>query len=633
MINQLNKTDRLHLLVILLFGLALYAPTLFHGFTLDDDMAIVGNEFTRQGLAGIAPILATDSWQGYFGEEVKLLPGGRYRPLSLVTFAIEFALFGENPLVNHLVNILIYALTGVLIYLVLFSLFRATRTVQWARLVSLPAALIFLAHPLHTEAAASIKGRDELLALFLALAALLLFLEGAGLKETRVAGGGSLLLLLAILAKENAFAFLAVIPLAIFFFRSPWQPAVKNLLPWLGGTALLYLAIRFAVLGFGGGPPAATESILNNPFLGMSPAEKYATIVHTLGRYLLLLAVPHPLTHDYYPKTIPVMSWTHWSVITSLILHLAALGWAIRAFRSRCRLSFLVLYYLLTLFVVSNIPFPIGTTMGERFLYMPSLAFCIAAALALARVGNRVSAGLLKKTSAGRATLLLALLIVIPFSSKTLHREQAWKDNITLFSTDISVSARSAKLQTALGCELLLESARPENQGRRQEMLDLAALHLNKAVLLFPENTQAWTGLGDVSYLGGDYAEAVRRYDRTLTIVPQSAEALQRKAQTLADWGKEEFARGRYAEALRHLRQSVDVVGGNADCWTALGAALGKLGRPREAIRAFNKAVGLDPDFAPAYLNLGVAYIHNGEEERGRQFLEKAYRLDPLLRP
>ena len=76
----------------------------------------------------------------------------------------------------------------------------------------------------------------------------------------------------------------------------------------------------------------------------------------------------------------------------------------------------------------------------------------------------------------------------------------------------------------------------------------------------------------------------------------------------------------------------MDVVEENPDSWVAMGAALGKLGRHQEAIRAFREAVDLDSDFAPAYLNLGAAYIHSGEEERGRQFLEKAYRLDPTLR-
>ncbi len=629
-ISAVHKTERSHLLIIFIFGLALYAPTLFHGFALDDDMAIAGNRFTNQGFAGIVPILTTDTWHGYFGEGVELLPGGRYRPLSLVTFAVEHALFGENPAVNHLVNILLYALTGALIYLLLLSLFTAPENSapHWARLVSLLAALIFLAHPVHSEAVANIKGRDELLALFLALAALLLFLEAGRRSKVWPAAVGSALLFLAILAKENAFAFLVVIPLAIYFFRPQWPPAamLRKLVPWLGATAGLYLAVRFAVLGFGSGSPGAAESILNNPFLGMTVAQKYATITHTLGRYLLLLVFPHPLTHDYYPKTIPLMSWAHWSVIASLALHLGALGWAVWTFRSRCRISFLALFYLLTLFIVSNIPFTVGTNMAERFLYMPSLAFCIATALALVRVGGRRMAPV-------SAALLLALLVIIPFSLKALHREQAWKDNFTLFSTDINVSARSAKLQNALGCEMLIESSRPENAALRVEMIEQAAGHLEEAVRIYPEYTQAWTGLGDAAYLRGEYAAAVENYNRTLAIVPESADALQRKAQALADWGKVEFSRGRYDEALKRLRQSVAAVEGNPDSWVAMGAALGKLGRTEEAIRAFRRAVDLAPGFAPAYLNLGTAYIRNGEEQRGRQFLEKAYRLDPMLRP
>jgi tetratricopeptide (TPR) repeat protein len=363
-------------------------------------------------------------------------------------------------------------------------------------------------------------------------------------------------------------------------------------------------------------------------------AERYATISHTLGRYLLLLVFPHPLTHDYYPKTIAVMSWTHWSVLVSLALYLGALGWAIWKFRSRCRISFLVFFYLLTLFVVSNLPFTVGTNMAERFLYMPSLAFCTAAALALVRAGILFSSARPQgRLAPGNTALLLALLVIVPFSLKTLHREQAWKDNITLFSTDISVSARSAKLQNALGCELLIESARPENSSLRVEMVEQAAGHLEEAVRLYPEYTQAWTGLGDVSYTRGDYRTAVMHYDRTLAIAPEAANARQRKAQALADWGKVEFSRGRYNEAFQRLQQSVAVVEGNPDSWVAMGAALGKLGRRSEAIRAFRRAVALDPEFAPAYLNLGAAYIQSGEQQRGRQFLEKAYRLDPMLRP
>jgi len=636
MYKRLHSIERSHLLAIILFGLVLYAPSLFHEYALDDEMAITGNTFTRQGLFGIGPLLATDTWHGFFGEDVKLLPGGRYRPLSLVTFAVEQSMFGGNPTVSHLLNILIHALTGGLIYLLLLSLFppNAGERPDQGRVVALLAAVIFLAHPLHTEVVANIKGRDELLALILALAALMLFLApGLRLSPLRAAGG-SLLLFLAILAKENAYAFVAIIPLTAWFFRDDGPKRIKALLPWVGGSALLSLALRFAVLGGGGRAADLPQSILNDPFLGMSLAGKYATIMHTLGRYLLLLVFPHPLTHDYYPRTIPEMSWGHWSVIASLLLYLGALGWALWKFRSRCHVSWLVLFYLISLFTVSNIPFTVGTAMGERFLYMPSLAFCCAAALVLYRCGDLARRfGPLARLTTATAALLIALVVIVPYCLKTLHRIPAWKDNLTLFSTDIAVSDQSAKLQNALGCELLIESARPENASRRQEILDRAGKHLRRAVEIYPGHNQAWIGLGDISYLAGSYADALGHYDRALAVVPDSTDTRLRKAQVLADWGKVAFSQGHYAEARERLRKSVAMEGENPDSWVALGAACGKLGLTDEAIRAFQRAITIDPRFAPAYLNLGAAYSHRGDRERGRQYFEQAYRLDPSLRP
>jgi len=636
MLGKLHSSEWKHLVIVILFGLALYVPTLFHGFTLDDDMAIAGNTFTLQGLAGILPILTTDTWQGYFGEAVELLPWGRYRPLSLVTFALEHALFGDAPLAHHLGNILIYGLTGAMIYLLLLQLLRSVTNqlfADWSRQVALATALIFMAHPLHTEAVANIKGRDELLALLLALGALFLFLSAGRTGKTWPLATGAGLFLLATLSKENAFTFIAVVPLATYCFVDEWKPAVRRAMPWLGGAAALYLVIRFSVLGFGSGASDHPGNILNNPFLGLSAAETYATITHTLGRYLMLLVMPHPLTHDYYPKTIPVMTWTHWSVMISLVLHGLALGWALWKVKTRCRVAFFILFYLLTLFPVSNIPFTVGTNMAERFLYMPSLGACAVAALILARLGHRIStAGPLKSVQPGTATLLLALLVVIPFSLKSLHREQAWMDNITLFSTDIAVSGESAKLRNALGCELLIESSLPENSTRRGEILAAAVGHLEQAVHLYPGNTQSWTGLGDAAYLRKDYATAVNHYEKSLALVPESLMARERKALALTDWGKAAFAGGRYEEARSRVEQAVATVDYNPDSWVTLGAALGKLGRPADAIEAFQRAVQINDRFAPAYLNLGAAYLHQGDQERGRIYLEKAYRLDPSLR-
>jgi len=95
---------------ILLFVLALvlYGNTFTHDFALDDHIVITGNNFTKQGFSGIKDIMTHDAFVGTYGEALEL-SGGRYRPLSIVMFAVEYQLFGANPLVGHMMNALLFA--------------------------------------------------------------------------------------------------------------------------------------------------------------------------------------------------------------------------------------------------------------------------------------------------------------------------------------------------------------------------------------------------------------------------------------------------------------------------------------------------------------------------------------------
>lgn len=140
---------------------ALYANTLTHGYVLDDTIVITDNDFTAAGFAGIGDLLTTDSFHGFLGRDVEELAGGRYRPLSLVTFAIEGALFGKSPGVGHLGNVLLFALCCVMLLIVLEALLR-DRPSLGPLPVAFVAALLFAAHPVHREVVANIKGRRPL---------------------------------------------------------------------------------------------------------------------------------------------------------------------------------------------------------------------------------------------------------------------------------------------------------------------------------------------------------------------------------------------------------------------------------------------------------------------------------------
>ena len=128
---------------------------------------ITDNDFTKKGVAGIGDIMRYDTFRGFFKVEGKdkLVSGGRYRPFTLVMFATGISLWGETPMINHLINILLYAGIGVMLYWWLMALLGNRKSYGYGWFIALATALLFVAHPVHTECVANIKGRDEIVAL------------------------------------------------------------------------------------------------------------------------------------------------------------------------------------------------------------------------------------------------------------------------------------------------------------------------------------------------------------------------------------------------------------------------------------------------------------------------------------
>ena len=171
----LNYPRYFYWIVILATCFILYGNTLTHDYALDDAIVITKNEFTKQGIKGIPDILQNDSFTGFFGEEKNLVTGGRYRPLSVITFSLEYELFGLNPFVGHLVNVLLYSVLGILLFGFMLKIGTARfGKKETAVLLALLSSLFFIAHPLHTEVVANLKGRDEILALTFGLGSMLL---------------------------------------------------------------------------------------------------------------------------------------------------------------------------------------------------------------------------------------------------------------------------------------------------------------------------------------------------------------------------------------------------------------------------------------------------------------------------
>ena len=122
---------------------------------------------------------------------------------------------------------------------------------------------------------------------------------------------------------------------------------------------------------------------MNDPFLEMNGMEKLATIIYTLGEYLRLLIFPHPLTHDYYPYHIPIMNFGKPGTLISLALYLGLAYAFFKLWKSKSIYAWSIGFFIATLSIVSNLVFPVGSFMNERFIFIPSIAFSLVSAWAV----------------------------------------------------------------------------------------------------------------------------------------------------------------------------------------------------------------------------------------------------------
>ena len=467
------------LIALMIFAAALYFMTFGYGFILDDQVFYSKNDYVKEGIAGIGKIFSEEAMAGYFGEQKNLITGARYRPLSMVTFALEHQLFGLNPGLSHVINALLYGLTGVLLFYVAALFWPGDNKKIWYLKIGFWAALLFIAHPIHTEVVANIKGRDEIMALLFALLTLIKAFKARKLIDYLWVG---ILFYLALLSKENSITFLAVIPAAIYVFRQNIISRKEwlRLTVALGVATVAYLLQRYAVIGYFLSSGVEITELLNNPFVDMNGSEKYATIFFTLAKYLQLLVWPNPLSHDYYPYAIATRDWTDIISIISLVVHIGLAVFALIKLRGRNVLAYFVFVYLATLSIVSNIPFTVGTTMNERFLYMSSVAFTL---LVPYLILQRLSAksGLWSKVGMGMLILVVAIFTIL-----TTLRIPDWSSPIALNRSAVEAYPNSARSNLFMGTALFNQSQEENEYNSRMTLLLESREFINKSLEIHP---------------------------------------------------------------------------------------------------------------------------------------------------
>ncbi|MEO1259352.1 MAG: tetratricopeptide repeat protein [Bacteroidota bacterium] len=652
--------------IIFALGVLLYANTWRHNYAVDDAIVIYDNEFTTKGVAGIPGLMKYDTFRGFFKVEGKesLVSGGRYRPLTPIMYALEVQLFSKKKknengqvvknkdgdevfdpdesgslntvkFIGHFINTLLFGLTCVLLFWVFLQILSPTqKPTSWkdqAAFIALGATLLFLAHPVHTEVVANVKGRDEIMSLLGGLAGLYFSLKSFYEKKPLLNLIGAAIFFIALFAKENAVTFVAVIPLVYYFFtKAKTGEIISKTLPFLA-LAILFVIIRGSILGwnFGGETP---RELMNNPFLKLvnnqyvdfSGGEKMATILYTLGYYIKLLFIPHPLSHDYYPRAVEMMTFGKWQVILSVLAYVGLGVYALIRLPKKDPVSFGILFYLGTLFLVSNIPFPIGTNMSERFLFMPSVGFCFIIAY--------LFYWFISKKAFNQNMAMGGLAVVVVFAALTFSRNFSWKDNYTLFLTDIKAVPNSAKLRNACGGELIAQSLKPENEINKKNMLTEAVGHLNEATRIHPGYKNPYLLLGNANNYLQNYEAAIQAYNQALKLDPDYGEAKNNLGITYRDAGRYYGEqKGDLNKSLQYLLKAYEMRPDEYEVLRLLGVVHGVGGQVQKAVDYFFKALKLKPEDADALYNLGSAYMNAGQPEQGQIYIQQAIEINPNI--
>ena len=606
-------------LVVLIISFLIYVNTLFFGFALDDGLIITDNKVTKKGFAGYKEIFTKNAFYGVFGDQASVyLPGGRYRPMSQAMFAAEYQFFGLSPFAGHFFNIIIYSILCLLLLKILKSVFENYDHGPWYLSLPFVAAILFACHPLHTEVVANVKGRDELLSLLGALATLQFAINFIKNQKFYNLLFVFLAFAFALLSKENAVTFFAVVPLTLYFgYKVPIKKYIWVLFPMLAAF-VLYFMLRYQALGFIQNP-AESKELLNNPFLFADDTEKFATILLTWGKYLMLVLWPHPLTHDYYPYQIPIIDFPDIRALLPLMIYLALMIFSLIKIWSKNVFAFAILIFLFTFSIASNLVFNIGTFMNERFMFAPLLGFTIIIAYLLSRTiatPNRMTA----------ATILLIVLVSL-YSVKTFSRNFAWKNSYTLFTTDVKNSPNSAKVNAGAG-EMLLRSvndATPEPE--RAQTIEKAIVYLKKSVDIYPAFKSGWVFLGYAYHLQKDYENSRTALEQALKLENNNSDAIG----YLNSAALECYRTKNYKQSEANFKTLIRYMPDGTEYVYLLADLYANTNRTDTAVQMLRDIISTRPGNSKAYNKLGEIYgriLHDFGQSL--IYLQKAYELNPL---
>ena len=477
--------------LIPLLAVLVYIPAFNADFTLDDIPIIEDNAYIHS-LDKIPAIWTTHYWAG----KIDANDTGLYRPLTLTTYNLQYALSGKNAAAYHILNILLHALVCLALMKLVQLLFNDYKIVVIT-------GVLFALHPIHTEAVAGIVGRAELLASLFIITSMISY------HHWRSKGDIKWLLLLlvstfaAITSKEHGFLITAILGLQeVYYFFTSKSFSLGDRKKWIAFGSVILLSIslwmyRSTITG----PPVPHEQ-----WLGVDSAHRMATALRTTAEYIGMHILPIHLSADYWTDEVPIVGLGDPKVLLSILSLVVILTFSFVLRRKLPGVSWGLLFFFLTLLPVSNLLFAAGFLKAERILYIPSIGLITVIAL--------LKANLIERQNGKIPGLVILGVFVVLFAGMTWTRAGDWKNNYTLALATLETSPNSPRFNNMMGLEL-----------RAQKKNKEALVYFEKAVKANPNHVPALVNLGMEYSNANRSADAVAYLLKAIELDPNTAMA------------------------------------------------------------------------------------------------------------
>lgn len=549
--------------ILVIVGFLIYANALFNGFVWDDEEQIVNNTQVHS-LASIPGLFFGST---FYNGGAANLSGLYYKPFMMASFALIAAIFGPAPFAFHLFGIVLHIGNSVIVYFLFRRLLKRD-------MLSFGLAMVFLVHPMNTEAVLYASALQDLLFFFFGTLALLV---GRPVLS-------ALLLLCSLLSKETGAVMVVLTGFFSLLFR-PFQITRRLGIAILGVLAM-YAWLRFGVANiFVNKHGIAPISTL--PFTGRL-LNVPALIVYYLKTYIF--PVNLAISQQWIVQSASREQFVAPLAVAGVFLLIGA-GMAVWLWRTKSPWLRTYVFFTTWFWVALGFHlqlFPLDMTVSDRWFYLPMVGLLGMTGIASILLMERVHG----TERLRRWAWFLFVAVIILLGLRTVRRTFDWRDGLALYSHDIAISRDAFDLENNYGVELF-----------RRGKYDEAALHFQTSITLAPTWWTSYNNLGAYYERRGDVARAEELYK---TSIANGTYYL-----AWENLGMILIREKKYTEAVTILEKTLSLLPQNPRVMIALSLAYYQTGQKDKARATASRLLALEPT---AQNNMLLLKMANNED-------------------